>query len=204
MHVESLLLQRVWPIQCASLTLPDQSKFASSTTAVWFFFVDFPWQPDFVQVLYRHGSMYCVSQLRAFPSYGHCLNLHCPSKGVCNAFSCYCRRPIQVLLMGGTRIQVFFTSYSPQAWCNVRYCALQIVCQSAMQATLHKTIHRDCVGCSLHTLCSLQPDNQPAKHNIYGLWALHCPGNKGGLTALYCVSITEMHYFNCRSKPMDT
>ena len=25
--------------------------------------------------------MYCVSQLRAFPSYGHCLNLHCPDKG---------------------------------------------------------------------------------------------------------------------------
>ena len=23
-----------------------------------------------------------------------------------------------------------------------------------------------CVVCSLHTLCSLQPDNQPAKHNI--------------------------------------
>ena len=25
--------------------------------------------------------MYCVSQLRAFPSYGHCPDLHCPDKG---------------------------------------------------------------------------------------------------------------------------
>ena len=24
-----------------------------------------------------------------------------------------------------------------------------------------------CVVCSLHTLCSLQPDNQPAKHNMH-------------------------------------
>ena len=30
---------------------------------------------------HRHGAMYCVFQLRAFPSYGHCLNLHCPDKG---------------------------------------------------------------------------------------------------------------------------
>ena len=27
------------------------------------------------------GAMYCVSQLQAFPSYGDCVNLHCPDKG---------------------------------------------------------------------------------------------------------------------------
>ena len=30
---------------------------------------------------YRHGAMYCVSQLRAFASYGDCLNVHSPDKG---------------------------------------------------------------------------------------------------------------------------
>ena len=29
---------------------------------------------------HRHGAMYCVSQLLAYPSYGHCLNLHCPDE----------------------------------------------------------------------------------------------------------------------------
>ena len=29
----------------------------------------------------------------------------------------------------------------------------------------HKICISYCVGCSLHALCSLQPDNQPAKHN---------------------------------------
>ena len=62
---------------------------------------------------------------------------------------------------------------------SVSYCALQVGCQSALPATLHKTIlcgpmwsiftteyaFSYCVVCSLHTLCSLQPDNQPAKHN---------------------------------------
>ena len=35
-------------------------------------------QVFFTSYPHRHGAMYCVSQLQAFPSYGHCLNLHCP------------------------------------------------------------------------------------------------------------------------------
>ena len=38
-------------------------------------------QVFFTSYPHRHGAIYCVSQLRAFPSYGHCLNLHCPDKG---------------------------------------------------------------------------------------------------------------------------
>ena len=62
------------------------------------------------------------------------------------------------------------------------YCALQVGCQSALPVTLHKTIlpgpmwsifntqyaFSYCVVSSLHTLCSLQPDNQPAKHYRQG------------------------------------
>ena len=62
---------------------------------------------------------------------------------------------------------------------NIVYCALQVGCQSALPATLHKTIlcgpFSYCVVCSLHALCSLQSDNQPAKHNISG------GGGGGGL-----------------------
>ena len=36
--------------------------------------------------------MYCVSQLWAFPSYGHCLNLHCPDKGGFDCMYVVCKR----------------------------------------------------------------------------------------------------------------
>ena len=62
---------------------------------------------------------------------------------------------------------------------HVTYCALPVGCQSALLAILYKTILCGpmwsifttqyalsyCVVCSIHILTSLQPDNQPAKHN---------------------------------------
>ena len=57
----------------------------------------------------------------------------------------------------------------------------------ALPVTLHKTILHGpmwsifttkyafsyCVACSLHTLCSLQPDNQPAKHSLQSVCTTH-------------------------------
>ena len=60
---------------------------------------------------------------------------------------------------------------------SLRYSALQVGCQGHCQARYTKQysvvqcrvrIFLKCVVCSIHTLCSLQPDSQPAKHKTCG------------------------------------
>jgi hypothetical protein len=50
-----------------------------------------------------------------------------------------------------------------QSFCTTQYSVVQCRVKYIILTTKYALSY--CVVCSLHTLCSLQPDNQPAKHN---------------------------------------